>query len=198
MNINDKYINELPNEYKTSYIQYLGGAFNTEEWGSHQPLTIHALNTITEGDVLEFGLGFNSTPIFNHICGKQKRNLISVDFDFNWFQKFTHYQSDLHKVLYLDVDLFKSRSYDFLNKHYSIVFIDSAPMWTRQTMIEYVKNNADYIIAHDTTSIAFHNVPGYGYDFSSFKHIYHFKKVSRATTLISNLDNVNSELLKIF
>ena len=202
MNINDRYINELPDKHKIGYLEYMKGIYNIYDWGSHQPLTIHLLNTIEDGDVLEFGMGDNSTPIFNCICKNQKKNLISIDFDFEWFNKFTQYQSDLHKLLYLDVDLFKSQKYDFLNQHYSIMFVDAAPAWTRPMVIELMKNNVDYIIAHDTTDIANGGKEGpnsgYGYHFSSFKHIHHFKKVSRTTTLISNLDNIHPDILKIF
>lgn len=199
MNINDKYIDQLPDEHKKSYLDYKAGKFNTEEWGSHQPLLIHVLNTIDTGDVFEFGMGYNSTPIFNTICGNQKRNVLSIDFDFDWFNKFTHYQSDWHKIMCLDVDLFKGKRYDFLNKHYSVLFVDAGPAWTRPMMIDFMKNNVDYIIAHDTNDAAENKlVVGYGYDFSGFKHVHHFKKVRRNSTLVSNLNEINPDLLKIF
>lgn len=200
MNVNDKYIDLLPDIYKRSYLEYRKGLFHVEGWGSHQPVIIHVLNTVTVGKVLEFGMGYNSTPIFHTICKAQKRNLISVDFDFTWYKRFTGYKSDSHKILFMNQDLFrnKERSFIPLNNNYSIVFVDSRPAWTRTMLIELVKDRADYIIAHDTTNYINGKQDGYGYDFSGFKHVYHFTKVSVATTLVSNLTEINPGILKIF
>ena len=90
--INDKYIEELENNYKICYLQYIKNE-NVDNWGSHQPLLIHLVNTIAEGPVLEFGMGDNSTPLLHLICEKQKRNLYSYDFDANWLNKFKHYEN---------------------------------------------------------------------------------------------------------
>lgn len=51
MNVNDKYIDLLPDIYKRSYLEYRKGLFHVEGWGSHQPVIIHVLNTVTVGKV---------------------------------------------------------------------------------------------------------------------------------------------------
>ena len=93
--INDRNIEYLKDEYKESYSAFVKGR-NLLPFSSHQPVLIHTLNTITEGDVLEYGMGWHSTPIMHIICGMQGRNLLSVETDKNWFNKFVGYRSEKH------------------------------------------------------------------------------------------------------
>ena len=191
--INDKYIDELSNTYKQSYLEYMKGVYYTERWGSHQPVLIHALNTIVVGNVLEFGMGYNSTPIMHLICEKQNRKLLSMDSSEEWFNKFIQYKNDNHEMFVFTTDKILNKEYDFFNKKYSIVFVDAAPAWIRQKFIQLIKENTDYIIVHDTEDKI-----NYFYDFSSFKHVFCFNKVSVFTSILSNLDDIDENLVKIF
>jgi len=190
--INDKYIDELNDIHKQPYLNYKNGLYNIGGYGSHQPALIHLLNTITKGNVMEFGMGDDSTPLMHLICEKQNRNLLSIDSDKAWFDKFTEYKSEKHKMFIFDVDKILKKEYDFFNKKYSIVFVDAAPQEIRQPFIELIKKNADYILAHDTEQKC------YSYDFSSFKYVYHFDKVRKQTSLLSNIDEIDETLIKIF
>jgi hypothetical protein len=66
--INDKYANLIADKYRQSYNLWMEGK-DTIAFSSHQPVLFHLLNTINKGKVLEFGMGYNSTPIFHIICG---------------------------------------------------------------------------------------------------------------------------------
>jgi len=197
MKINDKYINELPDIYKKSYLDYLTGTSNTETWGSHQPLLIHLVNTITDGNVIEMGMGDNSTPLLHLLCEKQGRKLYSYDFEEKWFNKFLNYQNDDHRIFLLNENLFKQEIYKF-EFHYSIAFIDSHPAWTRQHSIDILKDKVDYFIIHDS----FWNENGKisklnNYNFNAFKNVLHFTKVKNGSSVFSNKE-FPEEITKIF
>jgi len=206
MKINDRYMDLVDNIYKKSYLAYKKGASKPiETFSSHQPVLIHMLNTITEGDVLEFGMGDNSTPLMHTICGKQNRKLCSVDTNKEWSEKFENYENESHEIYRINVDLIRY-SYEifavFQNK-YSIVFIDNEPADLRQPFIDLISKNADYIIVHDSEEIALNdserrkNSP-YRYDFSKFRHVLHFKEALPSTTVLSNLDEIDENIFNIF
>lgn len=194
--MNDKYINELPDIYKKSYLDYKRGLFDTEEWGSHQPLLIHLVNTITKGDVFELGIGDNSTPLLHLLCEKLGRKLFSYEFDKTWYEKYKSYENDNHKLFLLDTKKFRNNEYIF-NKC-SIGFIDSHPAWTRQHAINFFVNGAGYLIVHDTSYVVNGVVRSdNNYNFSLYKNVLHFKKVNRVSTLFTNKE-ITEELNKIF
>lgn len=195
--INDKYMELLPLDYKISYDMFMRGK-NLTAFSSHQPLIIHLLNTITEGEVLEFGMGWNSSPIMNLICGMQGRQLTSLDTDVAWASKFTSYQKPIHDVVCMQLFELVEWDHPLFKKHYSIAFVDGAPAEIRQPFLEKIKDNADYIVVHDTECVVQGVKNCYAFDFSMFKHVYHFKSKPPMTSLVSNLDKVNEEVLKIF
>jgi len=190
MNVNDKYVDELPDEYKRAFIQYKRGVFKTEHYGSHQPLLIHLLNTITDGNVIEFGIGNNSTPLLHLLCEKLKRKLFSYEFECDWYDKFKSYENENHKLFLLDDKTFKTNKTPFNEKLYSIAFIDSRPAWTRQHAINLLKNHVDYFVVHDVAKVMENGeiIPMNTklYDFSCFKTVLMFKEVDRATALCTN------------
>jgi len=191
--LNDKYIEELPDQFKQSYLDYKQGIYEIEPWGSHQPVLIHTLNTITEGNVLEIGMGFCSTPLIHLICQKQNRNILSLDYEQEFFKKLSSYENDKHKMFVFTINKLLNKEYDFFKERFSIVFVDASPGWIRQKFIELIKDNADYIIVHDTEAIK-----EYSYDFSMFKYVLPFTKVKKQTSILSNLDTINKNLLQIF
>jgi hypothetical protein len=195
--LNNRYVDLLPDKYKESYLLFASGK-PTIAFSSHQPLLIHLLNTIKEGPVLEFGMGLNSSPLMNLICGMQGRYLLSVDTDKKWFGKFTSYKKKGHGILFVKEAEIRHWDHSMFNTKYSIVFVDGSPAELRQPFIERIKGQADYIVVHDTECVFQGLTNCYAYDFSSFKHVYHFKTVPPMTSLLSDLDEINKELLSIF
>lgn len=198
MKINDRYMDLIRPEHKVSYLAYLQDAKRMNAFSTHQPVLIHLLNTIKEGDVLEFGVGWHSTPIMHLICGLQGRNLLSVDTDKTWFDLFIEYRSPWHKlVLSAPKPIFKGVDRMF-DRHYSIAFVDAAPAEIRQPVIERIKDIADYVIVHDSEGLIEGRSDVYAYDFSMYKHILHFRPMNPATSVLSNLDEIDPEVARIF
>jgi len=83
-------------------------------------------------------------------------------------------------------------------KKFRIAFIDAAPAEIRQPVIERMKDMVDYIIVHDSECTFQGRVNVYRYDFSMFKHVLHFKPMNPATSVLSNLDEIDPEVAKIF
>ena len=203
--MNDKYMELVPEENKRAYLWYMGDASQSGKnipFGSHQPVLIHLLNTITEGDVLECGMGVNSTAIMHTICEQQRRRLLSIDNNMEWIIQNKEYETEDHEIRFFNTNKLRRSGYNFFNRKFAVIFVDAAPGPLRQFFIEGMKRQADYMIAHDTEE-AIH--PGihkghdvYNYDFSSFKHVLHFEKIMPATTVISDLDEINKDILEIF
>lgn len=198
--INDKYMNLVRPAYKESYDLYKKGALKIKPWGSHQPVLIHVLNTITSGTVLEFGMGWNSTAIMHTICQNQDRKLISIDDSVEWINKFLSYKNQNHDMWLVKEKELLEKRYDFFNEKFAIAFIDGKPEY-RQKLIELLKGNVDYFVVHDTEEIV-KMIPypkySYKYDFTGFKHVLHFKQARPTTSVLSDLDVVDENLLTIF
>jgi predicted nucleic acid-binding protein len=198
--INEKYIELVPEKYKKPYLLYKEG--NTElpdlfAFGSHQPILIHMLNTITKGEVLEFGMGTYSTRLLHIICTLQGRKLLSLENDPKWFERYVDCKNEWHHLeIFLTEDLLEKKC-SFLKKKYAIALIDAHPGTLRQFLIENLK--ADYFIVHDTESEIRKALDiSYNYDFSKFKHVYSFDKLFPMTSILSNLEEVNKNILTIF
>jgi len=199
--INDKYMELIKDENKKSYLKFKRGDAQLDSFSSHQPVLIHTLNTISEGLVLEYGTGDHSTPIMHIICGMQGRKLISLETDIRWLKKFEHYKNDFHSFVYMDERIMhRLRNYIF-NYNYAIAFIDGHPGEMRQKVIEKLFNKVDYFVVHDTEEWAKgFTYPGFSYkwDFSKFKHVYNLDKDGPGVSLLSNLNEINKDLLTIF
>ncbi len=196
--INDRYMELVKPQYKVSYLAYLKDAKKMEASSTHQPPLIHMLNTIVGGDVLEFGMGWHSTPLMHLICGIQGRNLLSVDTDKEWFVKFEEYRAPWHQLqLSAQEPIFKGQ-HGMFDKHYAIAFVDAAPAQIRQPAIEKLKDVADYVIVHDSECVFQGRVNAYAYDFSMYKHVFHFRPMNPATSVLSNLDEIPTEVTRIF
>lgn len=196
--INDRYMNLVKPEYKKSYLAYLRDAKKMDAFSTHQPVLIHVLNTITEGDVLEFGMGWHSTPLMHLLCGIQGRELLSIDTDIDWFEKFREYEATWHHLDVTAQGPVYDGTHDMFHKRYAIAFIDAAPAEIRQPVIERIKDMADYVIVHDSECVFQGRVNVYRYDFSMYKHVLHFRPMNPATSVLSNLEEINPKILKIF
>lgn len=64
------------------------------------PLAVSAL--LTDGDILELGMGLYSTPMLHRIAAATNRVLYSVDTDYEWLKKFIIYNSTRsHKIFHV-------------------------------------------------------------------------------------------------
>ena len=201
MPINDRWMDRVRPMYKEAYCLYMRGGLKTKPFGSHQPVLIHLLNTIKTGNVLEYGMGHHSTHIMHVICQKQGRKLLSIEYSEEWMNKFIPYRNPSHEILLFNEDKLLNKEYPFFSDKFAIAFIDGAPEKDRQTMIELLKDNVDYFIVHDTEEVVkgftYPNF-SYKYDFSGFKHVLHFDQAQPMTSVLSNLENIDRNILEVF
>lgn len=196
--MNDRHIELVKPQHKQSYLAYLQDARRMDAFSTHQPVLIHMLNSIPEGDVLEFGMGWHSTPLMHMICGAQVRNMISIDTDIVWLKKFVEYESLWHRIILSGEKPLFEGTHSIFDHHYAIAFIDAAPAQIRQPVIARIKDAADYVIVHDSECTFQGRTNVYAYDFSMYKHVLHFRPMNPATSVLSNLDEIAPEVKKFF
>ena len=101
--------------------------------------------SITDGPVLELGMGVFSTPILHEICGN--RLLVSVDTSPDWIVKFARFQKDNHHIRH--VRDFK-KLYDSIGLEWAVAFVDFDPLENRVSEIRRLADTAGIIVVHDT------------------------------------------------
>lgn len=136
---------------------FLKGVTNFD---NHRILLFPALEA-TQGDVIELGCGFGSTPFLAQYCKDADRNLYSYENNLDWFEKCRHFHDNIFHVTDWDV---------VAEKHLtpSVILLDSAPGERRKIDLVNFALRARVIIVHDTEKAADH-----GYQmrqhFSKFK-----------------------------
>ena len=112
-------------------------------WSSHLPILIKLLS-ITDGDVLEMGIGFYSTPFLHWACF-EKRKLVSYENNPKYMGYFKSFISDQHNIVFVE-------DWDNadIERPWDIVFIDHAPSLRRKEEVRRLANWAKYIVVHDT------------------------------------------------
>ena len=106
------------------------------------------------------------------------RNLITYENNEEFYIFAKAYQSKLHRIRRID----NWDEMDF-RRHWGVVFIDHAPSERRGTDAINFKNNADYIVMHDTEAEAEY---GYNKIWSYFRYRYDWKEFRPFTSVVSN------------
>ncbi len=125
-------------------------------WASHVPY-LATMVAKTTGPILECGMGWYSTPLLHYMCQSAGRELVSLESNYSWMINFTHYKSDLHRI----EGITNWEIPEYCNQQWGLVLVDHGEALLRKTTIDKIKNNADYIIVHDTES----------------DHVYHYEEV---------------------
>src|SRR3990172_8346516 len=150
--------------------------------GSHLPVLMKLLN-ITDGDVLEMGMGYFSTTFLHWAC--LGRNLVSYESEVEFYEQFARgFKTDNHK-LYLvnDWDLAD------IEKPWDIALIDHSPSLRRAVDIRRLANTTKYIVVHDTD---WRQGKYYHYEevLPLFKYRYDHIVSTCHTSVVSNLVNL--------
>lgn len=142
----------------------------TNDWATHQPV-LYEMAMRTEGAIIEFGCGYNSTEMLHEICKASGRTLISIEDDREWINKFMEmykgdgYEEDnsgWHKFYYVpgklnvENDTVALHWIQFLD-HFSLLetmkfdlaFVDQSPGRARTETIHRIKDKIKFIILHD-------------------------------------------------
>lgn len=155
------------------------------KWGSHIPILATAA-AISEGPILELGMGHYSTHLLHQLCGVTNRRLVSVDTKPEWFKTFEHYIRYWHELYLLDEnnwDSFKQLEEQF----WGVALVDHSPGIRRVKEIERLADNADYIIVHDTEEAGFHYEPV----LQTFRYRYDYINIYPWTTIVSNFNDLS-------
>src|SRR3990167_11435146 len=96
-------------------------------WSSHLPILIKLLS-ITDGDVLEMGIGFYSTPYLHWACF-EKRRLVSYENNPQYYRynKGYTYGNPLHEMYLID-----SWDQADIERPWDVALIDHSPEMRRQ------------------------------------------------------------------
>ena len=155
-----------------------------ERYASHIPVLTRIVD-LSEGHILELGVGF-STMVLDMMCKLTKRPIVSYDNDPEWLKQNLKYKSDFHQILFAeDWD-----NIEINDIHWSVVLIDHRPALRRKIEAERLKDNADYIILHDSEP---ENDKYYKYSdiYPLFKYRFDYTKCKPFTTVLSNFKKIN-------
>jgi len=146
-------------------------------YATHLPMLIAAVCK-TSGPILEMGCGEYSTYILHEICKLNCRRLVSTEEKLEWFKKFEYLRTDWHEFYFVR----DWASFVLLDSvKWDVVFVDHAPGERRKFDIDRLRNNATYLVIHDTEEA------GYQYEpvLQSFKHRFDYKKLNPWTSVVS-------------
>jgi hypothetical protein len=158
---------------------------NMARYGSHLPVLIKLVG-MTDGPVLELGMGFNSSPFLHWSCVPHNREIVSYDADAVYFRflRVTNFGYGSHKVVL--VDKWEDAP---IERPWDVVFIDVSPDEMRGECARRVANYAKFVVLHDTEPEA---VEKCGYDkiFPLFKYRFDYKVRKPYTSVLSNFVDV--------
>jgi len=149
-------------------------------YGSHMPV-IARLVDMTQGPILELGMGIYSTSLLDVMCHEGKRTLISYDNDPAWFKENQGWESDYHKVHFVN----NYNEADIENTHWSVALVDHRPALRRIIEIKRLAPHAEYIIVHDTEPEC-DRFFRYSKIYPLFKYRFDYRKCRPHTTVLSN------------
>lgn len=152
-------------------------------WSTHVPM-IGSIFLKSSGPVLEMGCGYYSTYLLHEMCKLEKRRLVSTDGKESWLNKFRSLANDYHEFYFVK----DWASFSLIDEvRWGMVLIDHAPGERRKVDIIRLKNNADFLIVHDTEE------PDYQYEtvLPNFKYRFDYKVVKTETSVVSDLYSLN-------
>lgn len=152
------------------------------DWSSHIPVLIRALE-ITDGPVLELGIGYGSTPLLHALCFEKNRPLVSYEHRGEWVKTFQKYIDAGHEIIAVtdwdDIDLGRLK--------WSVALVDHAPAERRVEEIRRLCDlNVEFIIVHDTQPIA-EDEYRYSQIYPLFKYRWDYTKLGCHVAVLSNV-----------
>lgn len=155
-------------------------------YGTHMGPLIACINK-TDGDVLELGMGFFSTPYLHYQCLLSKRKLVSYDNDAGWVRNYAEsdYAHYLYRGEYHDIKHAEDWNTIDIEKPWDVVLVDQTPDLGRIATVKRLANHAKYIIIHDSNE-RHEKVYHYSEIYPLFKYKKVWDKDDRHATVLSN------------
>jgi hypothetical protein len=154
------------------------------DWGCHIPVLIEVFK-MSGGEVLELGVGMNSTPLLHWLCFSANRQLTSYENSPKYLQRFHKYGAKNHHTL---VNLENWEDFE-VNNRCGMAFIDQEPAAYRAETARKLANSADYVVLHDSEPRNA-NVYKYGLIYPLYKYRFDYTKYYRHTTVLSNFHDL--------
>lgn len=154
-------------------------------WGSHMPVLTKVME-LSDGPVLELGMGLFSTPLLHMLCFNKDRHLTSYESDEKFFKMHGNFVSPLHRIEYVtDWD-----SIRIDETPWGVVFVDHEAD-RRAIETKRVANMARFVVIHDSEK---RNDEAYGYPsiYPLFKYRLDYTKAVPHTTILSNFVDLSN------
>ena len=73
----------------------------SNNYGTHRPYLVETIKNTT-GHIIEFGCGDSSTLLIRELIKNTNRKLISLESNYEWYNKFKHLENENHKLFFVD------------------------------------------------------------------------------------------------
>lgn len=113
-------------------------------YGSHLPVLIRAV-ALTDGPILEMGMGYASSPFLHFACVTTKRPLVSYENDPEYFQFAKDFRAGFHEV-----HCISNWAKADIEKPWDVALIDHVPGWRRKTDVRRLAPFVKYLVIHDS------------------------------------------------
>lgn len=148
--------------------------------GNHLPVLIRCL-LLTDGPVLEMGMGISSSPAMHWLCAPRKRELVSYESNKRWFDFAKDFEDDFHRVFCIE-----DWNTAEIERPWDVVLVDHEPSRRRSIDIMRLANHAKYIVIHDSQGRSNHYTH-FDRIWPLFKWQYNYDVFETKTTVVSNL-----------
>ena len=118
-----------------------------DSFATHQQALCAAV-TFTKGAILELGCGEYSTPLLHELA--RNRQLVSLETDITWLQKFTHFTSPWHTLRLANYD-----TDPVFSQEWSVVLVDHTPPARRGPDVSRLRAKTQLFVLHDTEGIGY-------------------------------------------
>ena len=160
--------------------------FELQAFQTHQPVLLALLAAVPRARVLELGTGYGSTPI---VLGASETSL-SLETDRAWYDRFRRYAAGGHRIeLCEDFDEHEWRCTHLLEE-WDVALVDNSPGTTRQSNLLKLAPATRFIVCHDTQECFGPAASNFGWDFSSFRHVWTYTRFDTYTTVVSAGDPI--------
>jgi len=142
--------------------------YKNHPYYTHQPFFIEVLKNTT-GNILECGCGDGSTLMIKENIKNTNRQLVSLESNLEWLNKYINLQDSSHKLYHVDAnndDCVETgeKWVNFIKNNivadFEVVFIDQSPWLSRKSVFEYFLDKAKIIIIHDFDYFPLYNIIG--------------------------------------
>ena len=155
-------------------------------WGSHTVVLLKIFE-ISQGPVLEMGIGVFSTPLLHALCKRDNRLLVSYDNDAAYINAHRGFITDGHQLtLVKDWD-----KIDIQSTKWGMAFMDHGPGDRRVEDTKKLANIAQFVVVHDTELRQEKYYHSTEID-SIFKYRFDYKELEPNTSVFSNFVDITN------